>query len=245
MNIEHLELHPAKLAKEFDPERIYNSQFGATSKRLRERFIAAIQQGVLIPQTPHKNDYVLNPKYMYSQFSYFKAPVRNTIPSATINLPRVFKAITSDYLKDKTEKIRAISNKKDRSEYKSKVLPFVTFSGAFTKRNANSLIEHSNYLCLDFDDLPDVKEAQRTLLSDTFLDADLLFTSPSGNGLKMIIEIQVNYLGKDHKEWFNDTSEYIQLKYGYEVDKSGKDVCRNCFLCYDPECYINPKYELT
>jgi hypothetical protein len=26
------------------------------------------------------------------------------------------------------------------------------------------------------------------------------------------------------------------------VDASGSDVCRACFLPYDPKCYINPKH---
>jgi hypothetical protein len=29
---------------------------------------------------------------------------------------------------------------------------------------------------------------------------------------------------------------------GADPDKSGSDVSRACFLPYDPDCFINPKY---
>lgn len=30
--------------------------------------------------------------------------------------------------------------------------------------------------------------------------------------------------------------------HGIDPDKSGSDVSRACFLPYDPDCFINPKY---
>lgn len=40
----------------------------------------------------------------------------------------------------------------------------------------------------------------------------------------------------------NAIANYIKEVYKLEVDKSGKDIPRACFLPFDPEAYINPKY---
>ena len=77
------------------------------------------------------------------------------------------------------------------------------------------------------------------LLEDKCFTTELLFRSPSGDGLKWIIRI--NTAEVSHAEYFNAVANYLRLTYGLEADKSGKDVSRACFLPYDPEAYINPK----
>ena len=91
----------------------------------------------------------------------------------------------------------------------------------------------------------------KRLLDDFYLETKLLFRSPSGDGLKWIVPIDpfkhrlgAFTLQEAHSLNFEAVFNYIQHKYNVEVDKSGKDVSRACFLPYDPEAYINPKYQL-
>ena len=42
--------------------------------------------------------------------------------------------------------------------------------------------------------------------------------------------------------YFKAVCNYLKQTYQLEVDGSGKDVARACFLPYDPQVYINPKY---
>ena len=35
---------------------------------------------------------------------------------------------------------------------------------------------------------------------------------------------------------------HLCFHHGIDPDKSGSDVSRACFLPYDPDCFINPKY---
>ena len=35
---------------------------------------------------------------------------------------------------------------------------------------------------------------------------------------------------------------FVQSTYGLQPDQKCKDIARACFLPYDPEAYINPKY---
>ena len=64
--------------------------------------------------------------------------------------------------------------------------------------------------------------------------------SPSSHGLKWVIPIAENRM--THADYFRRVAFYIKQTYGIEVDKSGKDLSRACFLPYDPDAYINPNY---
>jgi len=67
----------------------------------------------------------------------------------------------------------------------------------------------------------------------------MLFVSPSGNGLKWIISIDTRRMS--HSNYFAAVANYIQQTYGVEVNKSGRDISRTCFLPHDPQVYINPR----
>ena len=77
-----------------------------------------------------------------------------------------------------------------------------------------------------------VEELRNKLLSDEYFETEMLFTSPSGDGLKWIIPIDLEEV--NHQEYFKAVANYIQSTYGLEVDQSGKDISRACFLPYDP-----------
>ncbi len=78
------------------------------------------------------------------------------------------------------------------------------------------------------------------MLNDEYFETELLFVSPSGDGLKWIISIDITEA--THQNFFQAIANYIKEVYQLEVDKSGKDISRACFLPHDPEVYINPKY---
>ena len=61
---------------------------------------------------------------------------------------------------------------------------------------------------------------------------------PAGDGLKWIIEIDTRKA--PHGEYFASVANYILQTYSVEVDKSGKDISRACFLPFDPNAFINP-----
>jgi len=104
----------------------------------------------------------------------------------------------------------------------------------------DGLIKHSNLLCIDFDNIKDLDWLREKLLEDEYFETQLIFKSPSGNGLKWLISIDIEEY--DHLTWFNSIEVYIDKMYGIKIDKSGKDVCRSCFLCHDKDAYINEKF---
>jgi hypothetical protein len=171
-------------------------------------------------------------------FSFFKAPIRNVFPHKTVSLAQVYKAITGEYYKQNTEKLRSISDVVQARKYKAANFDYCTFSGVFTSRNDKSLVTHSELMCIDFDHVQNLDTLRQALLADEYFDTQLLFVSPSGDGLKWIIEIDTRKA--PHGEYFASVANYILQTYSVEVDKSGKDISRACFIPFDPNAFINP-----
>jgi len=171
-------------------------------------------------------------------FSFFKAPVRNTIPHKSICLLDAYNYIVGEYAKQRTEKLRTITDPKQARQYKATNFDYCTFSGMFTTRNDKALVNHSCLLCVDFDHLQNVDLLRNQLLQDEYFETQLLFVSPSGDGLKWIISIDA--AKTSHGEFFAAVANYILQTYKVEVDKSGRDISRACFLAYDPNAFIHP-----
>lgn len=194
------------------------------------------QQALETPHSPSLHGEGSGVRY----FSFFKAPIKNTIPHKTVSLVQVYNAITGEYYKQHTEKLRSISDTVQARKYKAANFDYCTFSGVFTARNDKSLITHSELMCIDFDHIQNIDTLRQALLADEYFDTQLLFVSPSGDGLKWIIPIDTTTT--PHGEYFAAVANYILQTYGIEVDKSGRDISRACFLPHDPKAFINPIY---
>ena len=174
------------------------------------------------------------------RFSFYKAPITNTRPYKSITILDAWKYITGHYARDRTWELRSIMDKSRARIFKSANFDYATFSGEFSIRNNAHCLAESGLLCLDFDHVPDVEGLFARLLTDRYFETALLFRSPSGDGLKWIIEI--NRGQTSHLDYFRTVAGYITRAYGIEPNKSGKDLARACFLPHDPGAYINPNY---
>ncbi len=173
-------------------------------------------------------------------FSYFKKPITNVNPYGTKSLLEVYELIKGDTFKAHTAKLRSLPDAKEARKYKAFSFDYVTFSGAFSSRSDKNLKAHSGLIVIDFDHLEDLNGLKEQLLNDKHFDTELLFTSPSGDGLKWVIAIDIHEA--DHQTWFKGIANYLNATYQLQVDESGKDISRACFLPHDPEIFINSKY---
>jgi hypothetical protein len=227
--------------------------YGLTGTELLEKINEEMNLRIGKPKGFYTNDRdkVLIPGFVMSlpRFSYYRCPIINTQPYAEISLLDAYKVIRGNRYKARTLELRSIlSNLPDKegsgdrlkaaSRYKRTHFDYVTFSGVFAKRSDTGLINHSGLLTLDFDHVSDLQGLKDTLRTDPYFETELMFVSPSGNGLKWIISVDVNQC--EHQRWFLAVEAYLKTKYGLAVDPSGKDISRACFLPYDPEVYINP-----
>ena len=192
------------------------------------------QQALQTPHSPSPHGEGSGVRY----FSFFKAPIKNTIPHKTVSLVQVYNAITGDFYKERTDKLRSFNDLKQARQFKANNFDYCTFSGVFTSRNDKKIVQHSGLMAVDFDHLPNLEEVRQSLLVDEYFDTQLLFVSPSGDGLKWIIPIDTTTT--PHGEYFAAVANYILQTYGVEVDKSGRDISRACFLPHDPNAFINP-----
>jgi hypothetical protein len=171
-------------------------------------------------------------------FSFYKSPIKNTVPHKSATLLQIYNAITGDFYKERTVKLRSITDAKQARQFKANNFDYCTFSGTFTSRNDKNLVQHSGLMAIDFDHLANLEEIRQALLADEYFDTQLLFVSPSGDGLKWIIPIDISKT--PHSEYFAAAANYILKTYSIEVDKSGRDVSRACFLPHDPNAFIHP-----
>ena len=175
-------------------------------------------------------------------FSYFKKPIKNLKPDREINLLEVYALIKGEKFEaiTKEQRIFELISEEDARNFKVSNFDYVTFSGVFTSRSNKNLTEHSELMVIDFDDLEDLNSIKERLLNNKCFDTQLLFTSPSGNGLKWVVSIDTEKA--DHKTWFMGIANYPKSEYNIQADKSGKDISRACFLPHDPDVFIHPKY---
>lgn len=119
-------------------------------------------------------------------------------------------------------------------------LPAICFSGTFTKRADNSIIEHSGLICLDFDKYESdelLNEDRAKLIADKYTFA--LFTSPSGNGLKVLVKIPLEI--DNHKKYFDALEKHYNNNH---FDTTSKNISRVCFESYDSELFLNKKSKI-
>ncbi len=176
----------------------------------------------------------------YPFVSFYKSPIRNVFPKKTMKLYEIHNLIIGNEYKKTTNKLRRINDPKEKRILKANNFDYVTFSGIFEKRNDKKLTTHSSLITIDFDHLPDLETVKEQLLQDEYFDTEMLFTSPSGDGLKWIIRIDLSMA--THQEFFKAVSIYIKQKYNIEVDQSGKDISRACFLCHDPNAFLHKRH---
>lgn len=173
-------------------------------------------------------------------FSYFQKPVTNIKPTREVSLVEVYSMVKGSEFASCTSTLRNIPDPKEARKYKAQNFDYVTFSGTFSKRNDANLQRHSGLLTIDFDHIQDIPTLKTALLNDHYFETELLFVSPSGDGLKWVIPIELTQV--KHQDYFKAVANYIQHTYKLEVDQSGKDISRACFLPHDPDIFINPKY---
>ena len=198
-------------------------------------------------QKNHSLPAVAGPDNFKDYFSFFRAPIQNIKPHKEISLLDAYNYIIGKFAKDRTDELRAISDTKSARKFKAQKFDYCTFSGTFTSRSDKSITAHSGLICLDFDHLSQssafkgddgLELLKNALLDDEFFETELMFVSPSGDGLKWVIQIDTeNY---SHSEYFDALSNYIRQTYNLEIDKACRDVSRACFLPHDPNAYINP-----
>ena len=198
------------------------------------------------------------------RFSYFLPPVWNTAPDGLLSLEEVWEYISGrktlqisrkdtqsgvlsgiGSLQDVTQKVRSLTPEEYGSRQTGKVtyLPLCTFGGVFSKREGDGLQETSGLVCLDIDhatsqgvSLEDLKDR---LSQDREIGLRLLFTSPSGDGLKVVCKTSGEITDRDsYRREFDILNSFVSRKYSVQLDSQTSNIDRGCLLCFDPDAVL-------
>lgn len=172
--------------------------------------------------------------------SLFHPPISNTRPVKSLSLAEVGELIAGDTYKSITQELRQLKDKEAQRRFKVSRFSYVTFSGSFTRRNEQGLLQHSGLLAIDFDHLPFIEEIKQLLLEDGTYATELLFVSPSGDGLKWVLRFDPEQ--RSQKSFFAEVATYLLREYRLQVDVAPKDVSRACFLAWDPNFFLHPRH---
>ena len=134
------------------------------------------------------------------------------------------------------------NGEKDKYDIYKKRLPGVTFCANFNGNRKKELLKtYHNLIVLDIDKLDNDELARTKKMLNNDKHVFTFWLSPSEKGVKGLIfldfKFEIDKYGKDtaHKWAFEQVTDYFMSQHSIELDISGSDTTRLCFLSYDPE----------
>lgn len=121
-----------------------------------------------------------------------------------------------------------------------KLLPCVTFCGTFKDARKKEQLKNYNYIIvIDIDKLEE--EEFNKVRNQLDLDEYVIsfWESPSGSGFKGLVKVDYDFdidnsqISFYHSNAFRELSIYFENRYNINLDDSGSDTTRLCFLSHD------------
>lgn len=162
-------------------------------------------------------------------------------PSATLTLGEALDSIVDGAYAATITHLRQIYARHGEDAYVAakRRLPQITFGGVFSPTRAKAnLMAHSGIAHADIDHLQALTQTKLALMQDPHVV--YLFISPRNDGLKYGTRIAPVDNDDAYKHAWQVLADAHLRQYAVTWDPSGKDVCRLCFVSWDPSCYINP-----
>lgn len=130
----------------------------------------------------------------------------------------------------------------DKANNLKLALPPICFSGKFSRRDDSALLQYSQLVCIDVDDVSDLNGFKKEMKDIPFVYS--CFISPSGKGLKILVfhDCPDSSL---HREIYWHIGEKLGLAGRTDItfDTHCSNLSRACFFSYDPKLFVNRKAE--
>jgi hypothetical protein len=167
--------------------------------------------------------------------------------SKELTIGKVLEEIKSDKYSLQVNYLRQLLNNGDDEGYgmHKKTLPSITFCATFNEKRKRDLLKtYNSLIVIDIDKLSqnEFVRVKKVLKSDEYVFS--IWESPSQKGLKGLVSLSYNFpvdpsiLDKAHKSAFQKLSDYFLNTHQIELDESGSDTTRLCFLSFDPNTLI-------
>ena len=174
-----------------------------------------------------------------AQCSLFHGTYDST-PAATLPLITALHRIQRGIYRHDIAQLRTVLHTAGKTAYdmRKKALDALTFCGTFHPRRAKeTLTQHSAIAHLDYDGIPHVAHAKKVLC--VVPGMCYVFTSPSGQGLKVGVHIPLVADDASYKHAWQCVADYIAYQTGLVADPSGTDISRLCYVSWDTQCFVN------
>ena len=187
--------------------------------------------GVILPEK-------VTPKSVPSMFAAEVTTFPNAMSPdcpAVDTVASVLEAIKTGEFQAEIDNLRRILRRDGKAAYDREKTKLPAFCVSGTTNDRKRLLKHSNLLQIDFDGLNgSLADARRKVIADPHVAA--AFTSPSGDGLKVLLRID----GFRHEESVGTAVEHFARIHGLKHDPQVKEQTRLCFVSYDPDTFENP-----
>ena len=173
-------------------------------------------------------------------FSVFPDGITNTNNPTTSTIKRAHEVLLGDSAKQLTEwvrKFKADGDAESQSNAKCK-LPYACFSGEFSRRAVSGLVKYNGLVIADIDHTEYAEELRDIIAGDPH--CALAFVSPSGDGVKALFVTDCKE-PENHCSAFASVAKHIKTTHGIDVDPSGSDISRACFLGHDAGAKYKPE----
>lgn len=169
--------------------------------------------------------------------------------SKQLSIRETLELIESSNLKDQITKLRTLYLS-DKEAYGAEKLqlPSITFCGSFDiERKKDKLINYNSLIVIDIDKLSseEIADYEEKLSKDKFVLS--YWRSPSNFGIKGLVNLTYNFEIKDidyaHRSAFYKLYTHFESNHNIELDKSGNDTTRLCFLSHDTNLVLKETFE--
>lgn len=145
---------------------------------------------------------------------------------------------------DETREALASGDKELAAKLKKKLpafTPQATYSG---KRLDPHITRYNQLVILDIDHVGERELERITPLATEAPYTVAYFRSPSGDGAKLIAYAATDETATpgNHRRVYEAVSRWYATRLGVELDTSGSDIGRLCFVSDDPALYLSPAY---
>lgn len=167
-------------------------------------------------------------------FKNFATPVED------VSLIILANRIASHQYKGQVKEIRDLvaSGRTEDAQTRKQQLPAFTPSATFKeKRLLPNMEQYSGFVHLDFDKLTNEQLEAAFQIMAAIPYTFLCFVSPSGNGLKVFVEVTTG--AELHNTAYQQVMKYYENASGLQADVKCKDITRLCFVSHDPQLYKN------
>jgi hypothetical protein len=169
---------------------------------------------------------------------------RNTFDRDCTNVVPIIKVLSAIKKGKWAELIAEIREEVDKEKVKQlkENLPAVIFNGVFDERVDLGCVHYNHLMTVDIDNIKstDLSAIKKRLSENKYIYC--FFESPS-KGLKVLVPV-------DSDESLHSTSAFKTVRkmfsdmYGINIDPSGKNLSRLCYVSYDPNLYLNANCEV-